>query len=183
MYGGSIMNTKNKKAFTLIELLVVVLIIGILAAIAIPKYQFAVEKTKAAQAFSILKILNNATETYHLTHGKYPDRNDWDALDITIPHISIDRQNILISKYFRINLMVNYHFVGNHIQSPLKNDIILTLLSSPYPENTKGKYTCRYHDGSSIHKKLCETICGTTDSSKFTAVNGTHYCWFNNWNI
>jgi prepilin-type N-terminal cleavage/methylation domain-containing protein len=174
----------NRKAFTLIELLVVVLIIGILAAIALPQYQFAVEKTKAAQAFSILQILNNATERYYLTHDQYPSVNDWDALDITIAHISIDRQNILISKYFRINLMVNYHFVGNHIQSPLlANNGINMLLSAPYPKNTKGKYTCRYADSSSLHKKLCETICGTTDSSKFTAVNGTHYCWFNNWNI
>jgi prepilin-type N-terminal cleavage/methylation domain-containing protein len=50
---------KNKKAFTLIELLVVVLIIGILAAIALPQYRIAVEKSRTAELLLIVKSLES----------------------------------------------------------------------------------------------------------------------------
>jgi len=72
----------NKKAFTLIELLVVVLIIAILAAIALPQYQFAVEKSRTAQAFINLKALSDAVDRFFLTYNKWPAT--FDELDITI---------------------------------------------------------------------------------------------------
>ncbi|GBR75147.1 hypothetical protein NO1_2192 [Candidatus Termititenax aidoneus] len=71
----------KKIGFTLIELLVVVLIIGILAAIALPQYQRAVWKSRAAQLQQSVKALANAQEMYFLVHGKYP--TNFDELDIS----------------------------------------------------------------------------------------------------
>ena len=73
----------NKKAFTLIELLVVVLIIGILAAIALPQYQKAVAKARATEAIVVLKAITDAQEVYYLANNEYT--NDIEKLDIDAP--------------------------------------------------------------------------------------------------
>ena len=69
--------------FTLIELLVVVLIIGILAAVAVPQYQFAVDKSRVAPYIQHMKNVVKAEQVYYLAHGEYtPKMADLD-IDIT----------------------------------------------------------------------------------------------------
>ncbi len=60
----------SNKGFTLLELLVVVLIIGILAGIALPQYNKAVEKSRAAEAQIILKDMFVAQQECVLRTGK-----------------------------------------------------------------------------------------------------------------
>ena len=58
------MSNKNRKGFTLIELLIVVVIIGILAAIAIPKFANTKEKAYVASMKSDLRNMATAEEAY-----------------------------------------------------------------------------------------------------------------------
>ncbi len=64
-------NLRNRKGFTLIELMIVVVIIGIMAAIAIPKFSNASARSKEKEAEVILKQVYTMQETYRAEKGTY----------------------------------------------------------------------------------------------------------------
>ncbi|WP_428048827.1 type IV pilin protein [Candidatus Avelusimicrobium caledoniensis] len=74
---------KNNQAFTLIELLVVVLIIGILAAVALPQYQKAVMKSRYAALKPLTQSIAQAREIYYLANNSY--NCTWEELAIDTP--------------------------------------------------------------------------------------------------
>ena len=78
----------NKKGFTLIELLVVVLIIGILAAVALPQYFKAVEKSRATEALSVMGSVAAAMERARLVSSTNVYPTTLSTLDIEFSDVS-----------------------------------------------------------------------------------------------
>lgn len=67
------MRNSTQSAFTLIELLLVVVILGILAAVAIPQFADSSGEAKASNLQTNLAVMRNAIEYYRANHsGKYP---------------------------------------------------------------------------------------------------------------
>ena len=81
---------RDKKGFTLIELLIVVVIIGILAAIAIPKFSATREKAYFAAMKSDLKNLASQQEIY------YSDEYTYTATQTALGFVASDRVTVAI---------------------------------------------------------------------------------------
>ena len=74
---------QNKQGFTLLELLVVVLIIGILAAVALPQYKLAVDKAEFSKLNALANKLADAYQNFYMINNKFP--YDFESLDIGLP--------------------------------------------------------------------------------------------------
>ena len=141
--------------FTLIELLVVVLIIGILAAVALPKYELAVEKSRMAEAVTMISAIAKAEQLYYMANGEYTD--DIEELDVDFPGEKV---------YYYANGVQTKNFVCRPVR--LKGDWTDALSScNRLPRETlyalvylkTGEIVCRYYNDKG--KKFCQ-ISGFT---------------------
>lgn len=157
----------KNKGFTLIEILVVVLIVGILVAIALPKYQTAVDKASFAELNLVARSLANAQEVYHLGTGTYTT-NLFD-LDIKFPVEGIQDVNINASN------QPQYSYVKTS-KADLNNNCVYYLKNS---ENFPGETHCEALKDNERATRLCASLGGEripgslTDNYNTYVLSGT----------
>ena len=74
---------KRSHGFTLLELIIVIIVIGILASIALPRYIRIAEKGRAGEAKNMLSALRSAQMRYAAQYGGYA--NSLALLDVNLP--------------------------------------------------------------------------------------------------
>ena len=78
------MQDRNERGFTLVELMIVVMIVGVLAAVAVPMYQVLPERSMGTEATAALGLVKNAMRTYYAEHGSYADASFEDGALVTV---------------------------------------------------------------------------------------------------
>jgi len=152
-------NGIGKRAFTLIELLVVVLIIGILAAVALPQYEKSVHKARLAEAYPIIKAMANACELSLLENGPVGDDNlcsfNFDTISIDIPGTVSSSSSERKTKNFSYQTSLGTVSALGAYYNYAQNDGDPTLCIYVSKRATDSKQPiCSYRDSES--EKLCK---------------------------
>ncbi|MGB2578586.1 prepilin-type N-terminal cleavage/methylation domain-containing protein [Elusimicrobium simillimum] len=159
------------EGFTLIELLVVVLIIGILAAIALPQYTKAVEKSRATEALVNGKNISDAVQRAMLQSGPeiwQPPYKDLIDIDLSGGTWNSDG-GFYITKHFVYRIedwdFVNIYRVNNGTEVDFYDNTMYELTFYQPGEGYTDLRTC------TVYNEKYRSMCKTLEGQGFKTVN------------
>ena len=139
--------------FTLIELLVVILIIGILAAAAMPSYRVAVGSSRAATMYNLVRAVDLAQQHFYMQTNRYAA--NLDSLIIAMP-AGFKKENP--SKISSTDVSCNISGRGGTETAFLCEDIKDLVLIEKYHRDTF--FICWADMDSQISNKICQNLSG-----------------------
>ena len=167
----------KNQAFTLIEVLVVVLIIGILAAIAVPQYQVAVGKSRLATIKDLTNSIAQAQELFYLSNGRYSE--SLENLDMSFPAggtFNANKNVITYSwGYCSIEDRSNSGCLINFSNTWIYYVVYHKYVTSQYKIYIEGKTFCQTSKNT-IGMKICKSDTGATSTAPgWPSENDTAY--------
>ena len=157
---------KNKKGFTLIELLVVILIIGVLAAIALPQYRKVVYKAQFMQPTLMLNKIKKAQQEFYLVNNRYAV--NFSELNIDLPPTIATPSNYAHWEWGYCFIYPNYGGCG--FASDRGNVRQITYWDS----NSQGY--CFTPKDSTLGNKICQAATGKNENQRKSS--GDNYLYY-----
>ena len=139
---------RRTSGFTMIEIMVVVVVIGILAALALPSYRIQMLKIKNQEAIRILMVLWEAQKDYYRENGVYT--NNVNNLAINIPTPKNFGNPILFNNFSMVCGGSNQRMLATMATTPVQSHGIYI--------TEKGEFFC-FSLNSSICTKMGLTPC------------------------
>ncbi|MCQ2411004.1 MAG: type II secretion system GspH family protein [Elusimicrobiaceae bacterium] len=170
---SSLSGILSVKAFTLIELLVVVLIIGILAAVALPQYKVAVARSRYKQVVLLGRAFQKAQQEYRLANGTWARSFDELSIDLPAPISSkTDSDGDILYYYSWGSCALRLGSTRVDMQYYPKNAPTLEVRLN---EQNSMACICGAGQDNSLCNKICRAETGKTTPTEGSSYNYYYY--------